>query len=183
MKLVLLFGSLAVGKMTVGQELAKITDLTLFHNHMTIEPVLDVFGYYHGRAVRRLREVFFEEFADTGADGMIFTYVWAFDQQKDWDYIKHVTEIFESKGASVYYVELVASQEVRLVRNQSENRLLHKPSKQDLEFAENDLLETDKKYRLESYDGEIPFENYIKIDNTELAPDVVAKIIKDRFNL
>ena len=34
MKLVLIIGSGAVGKMTVGQELMKITDLRLFHNHM-----------------------------------------------------------------------------------------------------------------------------------------------------
>ena len=40
MKLLLLFGDAAVGKMTVGQELCKITDFRLFHNHMTIEPVL-----------------------------------------------------------------------------------------------------------------------------------------------
>ena len=40
MKLVIIFGNLAVGKMTVGQELAKITNLKLFHNHMTIEPVI-----------------------------------------------------------------------------------------------------------------------------------------------
>lgn len=38
MKFVMLFGNAAVGKMTVGQELMKITDLRLFHNHMTIEP-------------------------------------------------------------------------------------------------------------------------------------------------
>lgn len=183
MKLVLLFGSFAVGKMTVGQELAKITDLTLFHNHMTIEPVLDVFGYYHGRAVRRLRDVFFEEFADTGETGMVFTFAWAFDHQSDWDFAKHVTGIFESKGAEVYYVELVASQEVRLQRNKSENRLLNKPSKRDLEFAENDLLQADKTYRMESFDGEIPFANYIKIDNTELSPDAVARMIKERFKL
>ena len=44
MKLVLLFGNGAVGKMTEGQELMKITDLRLFYNHMTIEPVLEVFG-------------------------------------------------------------------------------------------------------------------------------------------
>ncbi len=37
MKFVLLFGSQAVGKMEVGQELSKITDLKLFHNHMTID--------------------------------------------------------------------------------------------------------------------------------------------------
>ena len=40
MKLVLIIGSGAVGKMTVGQELMKITDLRLFHNHMMIEPVI-----------------------------------------------------------------------------------------------------------------------------------------------
>jgi hypothetical protein len=36
-ELVLLFGPQAVGKMTVGQELARITELKLFHNHMTID--------------------------------------------------------------------------------------------------------------------------------------------------
>ena len=36
MKLVFIFGNAAVGKMTVGQELMKITDLRLFDNHMTI---------------------------------------------------------------------------------------------------------------------------------------------------
>ena len=46
MKFVILFGPLAVGKMTVGQELEKITDLKLFHNHMTIELVLPFFDMY-----------------------------------------------------------------------------------------------------------------------------------------
>ena len=48
MKLVLIIGAGAVGKMTVGQELMKITNLRLFHNHMMIEPVIDIFGYFKG---------------------------------------------------------------------------------------------------------------------------------------
>lgn len=48
MKLLFLIGDAAVGKMTVGQELMKITDLRLFHNHMTIEPVLEIFGIKNG---------------------------------------------------------------------------------------------------------------------------------------
>ena len=36
-KLVLITGPQAVGKMTVGQELTKITNLKLFHNHMSID--------------------------------------------------------------------------------------------------------------------------------------------------
>ncbi len=43
MKLIIIFGPHAVGKMTVGQELVKITDLKLFHNHMTIDIVSDLF--------------------------------------------------------------------------------------------------------------------------------------------
>lgn len=183
MKLVILFGDIAVGKMTVGQELAKITDLRLFHNHMTIEPVIEVFGHYEGNTVKRLRQVIFEEFSKSDNYGMIFTYVWAFDMKSDWDYIEYVSDLFKKQGADVYYAELVASQEIRLARNATENRLKNKPSKRDLDFAKKDLLETDQKYRTVSYDGEIPFANYIKIDNSDLPPDVAAQIIKERFDL
>lgn len=45
MKFILLFGPQAVGKMTVGHELEKITELKFFHNHMTIELVYPFFGF------------------------------------------------------------------------------------------------------------------------------------------
>lgn len=183
MKLVFLIGDVAVGKMTVGQELMKLTGLRLFHNHMTIEPVIEIFGYYEGKTITRLREAIFEEFAKSDNKGMIFTYVWAFDQQSDWDYVQHVTDIFEAQGAEVYYVELVAPQEVRLQRNVTENRLKNKASKRDLEFSRTNLLHTDAKYRLESNPGEVPYENYIKIDNSNLEPEDVAKLIQERFSL
>ena len=183
MKLLFLCGDAAVGKMTVGQELMKITNLRLFHNHMTIEPVIEIFGYYDGKTISRLRETIFEEFAASDNYGMIFTYMWAFDQKSDWEYIAHVRSIFEPYGTEFYYAELVASQEVRLARNATENRLKNKASKRDLETSNQRLLDDDKRYRCVSLDGEIPFENYIKIDNTNLSPAEAAKIIKERFDL
>lgn len=183
MKLLFLFGNAAVGKMTVGQELMKITGLRLFHNHMTIEPVLEIFGAFNRVAVNRLREVVFEEFAKTDNYGMIFTYMWAFDMQSDWDYIEYVKSIFRPYGTEFYYVELVAPREVRLERNVTENRLKNKASKRNIEESNQRLINDDSRHRLESYDGELPFENYIKIDNTDLAPDVVAQMIKERFEL
>ncbi len=44
MKLVFIIGNAEVGKMTVGRELMKITGLRLFHNHMSIEPVIETCG-------------------------------------------------------------------------------------------------------------------------------------------
>ena len=183
MKLVFLFGNAAVGKMTVGQELMKITDLRLFHNHMTIEPVIEIFGRFEPETIRRLRWVIFEEFAKSDNYGMIFTYMWAFDQQSDWDYVEQVKQIFEPYGTEFYYVELVADKDVRLQRNKTENRLHHKASKRDLEFSEQRVLADDARFRLESNPGEIPFENYLRIDNTCLEPDAVAKMIRDYFGL
>lgn len=183
MKLLFMIGNAAVGKMTVGQELMKITGLRLFHNHMTIEPVLEIFGQFNGAAISRIRQVVFEEFAKSDNYGMIFTYMWAFDQQSDWDYVEQVKNIFKPYGTEFYYVELVASQKARLERNVTENRLRNKASKRDIESSSRRLLSDDENYRIESRDGEIPFENYIKIDNTDLDPSVVARMIKDRFEL
>lgn len=182
-KFVFLIGNAAVGKMTVGQELMKLTGLRLFHNHMSIEPVLEIFGTFNRQAINRFRDVVFEEFAKTDSYGMIFTYMWAFDQQSDWDYVEHINEIFAPYGTEFYYVELVASQKVRMQRNTSENRLQNKSSKRNIEDSNRRLIDDDAKYRLESNDGEILFPNYLRLDNTKLLPHEAAVIIQEHFSL
>lgn len=182
MKLLILIGNAAVGKMTVGQELVKITDLRLFHNHMMLEPVLEIFGYNYA-VVSKLRAVVFEEFAKSDLYGMIFTFMWDFNHQSGWDYINNVCDIFKQQNAEIYFVELVAPQEVRLQRNVMESRLQNKPSKRNTEISNKRLISADKEGRYVSNEGEISFENYIRIDNSELSADVVAKMIKERFAL
>ena len=183
MKLVVIFGAGAVGKMTVGQELMKITDLRLYHNHMDIEPVIEIFGTRNNSAVTRIREVIFDEFVKSDLYGMIFTFMWALDIQADWDYLDRLVDIFRRKSADIYYVELVAPQDIRLQRNVTENRLKHKASKRDIDVSNARVQSEDANYRLVSNDGEIPFENYIKIDNSNLSPEVVAETVKERFSL
>ena len=183
MKFMLLIGNGAVGKMTVGQELMKLTGLRLFHNHMTIEPVLEIFGGFHTQAILQMREVIFREFAKTDNYGMIHTVMWAFDEPEDWEYVRHVVGIFEAQGAEIYCVELVASQEIRLQRNVTENRLTHKPSKRDLAASRQRVLDMDRQHRFESLPGEVPFENYLRIDNSDLEPAEVAQMIRDHFKL
>lgn len=181
MKLVIIIGDGAVGKMTVGQELTKITDLRLFHNHMSIEPILEIFGEYNSDIVRKFRELVFTEFAKTDKYGLIFTYIWAFDSQSDWDYMEHLRDIFD--GADIYYAELTAPQEIRLERNATENRLQHKPSKRNLEWSNEMIIQSDLENRLVSNEKEIPYENYLRIDNSSITPQQAAQLIKDKFEL
>lgn len=182
--LVIIIGPHAVGKMTVGQELAKITGLRLFYNHMSIELARKLFAPNETEEFqslnRAIRRKVFELFATRELPGLIFTYMCAFDHQEQIDYLVGVIELFKSNGAKCCVVELCADFDVRLIRNKSENRLLHKESKRDLDWSESEMRSTSEKYRLNSYDGELlPFENYIKIDNTNLSPQAVAMRIKD----
>ena len=183
MKLVLIFGGIAVGKMTVAQELVKITELRLFHNHMTIEPVIEIFRYFNFNVISRLREVIFEEFVRTDNYGMVFTGCWALEDPNDWEYFGGVAEHFKNIGGEVYYINLVASKKVRLVRNETENRIHHKPSMRHTEISRKRLVESDTRHRWESINDEFASENFIKIDNPNLLPDVVAKMIKEKFSL
>lgn len=117
MKFVVIFGPHAVGKMTVGQELSKITGLKLFHNHMTIDLVANFFdfGTNQGkRLVNRFREEIFREVSKSDLYGMIFAYMWAFDEQSDWDYVDGVCNLFEENGSDIYFVELEADFNVRI---------------------------------------------------------------------
>jgi len=184
MKFIIIFGPQAVGKMTVGQSLAAKTNFKLFHNHMSIDLVSAFFDYgtpAGKRLVQVIRQEIFEEISQSNLDGLIFTYVWAFDLQSDWDYIEQISNLFQARGANVYFVELETDLEERKIRNKTEHRLLHKPTKRDLQWSENELIETNQMYRLNSLPGEIQQQYYVRINNSTLSADMVAERIIENF--
>jgi hypothetical protein len=172
--------------MTVGQELEKITNLKLFHNHMTIEVILPYFDM-KSPSFKKLVDIFrialLKEVAKSELTGLIFTYVWELDSIKDCNFIDTITDIFERENEEVCYVELEASAVERLKRNKSPNRMKYKPSKTDIVASEKELLETDRKHILNSAENEFIMENHFKINNTNLSANKVAKMIKERFSL
>ena len=187
MRLLFIFGAHAAGKMTVGQAVARKTSLKLFHNHMTIEPVIELFGGYNGAVTERLRQVVFEEFVKTDNAGLIFTFIWAFDAPQDEAYVRKLSDMYLAAGAQVDYVELIAPQDVRLQRNRTENRLKEKASKRDVALSEMRFLDAEARYRCVSEPGEIVQklgiapERYLRIDNTNLSPDEAAERIIRHF--
>ena len=186
MKFVLIFGPQAVGKMTVGQELSKITELKLFHNHMTIDLVSTFYDYgtkEGKRLVNLFRQEIFKSVAKSDLYGLIFTFVWAFDMMEDWNYVKKICKLFSNEDADIYLVELEAELNERLVRNITPLRLEHKPTKRNIEWSEKDLKSSMVKHRLNSYPGEIKYPNYMRINNTTLSAQEVANMVKDQFGL
>lgn len=181
--LVFIVGPGAVGKMAVGTELATRTGLKLFHNHHTIDLVLRFFPFgspTFNRLVGEFRRRIMEGVAASDLPGLIFTYVWAFDQPGDQREVDAYAAIFRARGGSVFYVELQAPQEVRLRRNETEFRLAEKPFKRDLAESRRQLLWLDT-FQLDSRGRFDDRADYIRIDNTERSAAEVAELVIERF--
>ena len=186
MKLVILFGPPAVGKMTVAWELARITGLKLFHNHMSLELVNQFFDFgtpAFERLDRIVRFAIFEEVAKSELPGLIFTFVWALNEPEDEQYIDEIVDIFKAEGAAVHFVELKAELEERLKRNRHEDRLRHKPSKRNVDFSEKVLLHNEKAYRMNTVRGDLPDKAVLTIENTNLSAVEAAEMIKQHYQL
>ncbi|HEX9995793.1 MAG TPA: AAA family ATPase [Abditibacterium sp.] len=179
--LIFILGPQAVGKMTVGQELSRVTGYKFMHNHQTIEMLLSIFDYGTPSFKRLLlefrRSIFEEVAANETIMGFIFSYAWDFDAVLDRMDIECYSEPFLRRGGRVLFVELAATLETRLERNRGELRQQHKPSKRDADFAET-LLLAGENYRCNS-NGDFPYpERHLQIRNDGFSPqDVTAQIV------
>jgi AAA domain len=191
MHFVCIFGPPAVGKMTVGHELTRLTGFKLFHNHMTVEPVLDIFPFGSppfGRLVSEFRRRIVEEAVEADLSGLVFTYVWALEDEHDLRSIKQYVDIVESSGGTAYFVELLADLDQRVARNVTEFRLAEKRSKRDVEFSKRNLLDLEEQFVMntgsEPTVGEslLRGRRYLRVDNTDLSASEVAERIAVAFD-
>ncbi|MBU5366873.1 AAA family ATPase [Enterococcus avium] len=184
MALIVLIGSQAVGKMTVGKELEKQIDGKLLFNHQTLDLFADFLGYSKDAFLLsdRTRKELFKAFVNNPETNttktIIFTVVIDFDSAYDIEFLQDISSIFLEANQKVYFVELVAALRERLKRNVHEERLKAKPSKRDTKFSRKEILTSARKNRLESRENEIkklfPAVKHLKINNTKLAPEEVC---------
>lgn len=190
MALIVLIGSQAVGKMTVGKELEKQIDGKLLFNHQTLDLFADFLGYSKDTFLLsdRTRKELFKAFVNNPETNttktIIFTVVIDFDSAYDIEFLQDISSIFLEANQKVYFVELVAALRERLKRNVHEDRLKAKPSKRDTKFSRKELLTSTLKNRLESRENEVkklfPAVEHLKINNTKLAPkEVCTQIISE----
>ena len=192
MHLVVIFGPPAVGKMTVGHELCLLTGYRLFHNHLTVEPVLDIFEFGappYTRLVSEFRRRVIEEAAGSDLPGLVFTMVWGLELENDLALITSYVDIVEERGGRVSFVELYSALEERLARNTTAFRLDRKRSKRDTAFSERNLLDLEERFVMNT--GEAPTvaekawagREYLRLDNTDLSAAEVARRIAEAFDL
>ena len=183
--LIVVCGPQAVGKMTVAESLRDKLRYNMMMNHDSIEISDRIFGF--ATPAQKEFNAFFREKAFELAVkhnvDLIFTYVCAFDIAEEREYLTRLKDLFEHSGGRFYFVELSADLDTRLARNETPHRMERKASKRDVAWSRENLLRDARNHRLNSDEGEVWFENHLKIDNTDLSPDRVADRVIRAFQL
>ena len=183
--LIVVCGPHAVGKMTVAESLRDKLRYNMMMNHDSIELSDRIFGFAtpaQKELNEDIRQKVFSLAVKHNVD-MIFTYVCAFDEPEEREYLTELKDLFEQSGGQFYFVELSADIETRLARNETPHRMERKFSKRDVAWSRANLLDGAAKYRLNSAEGETWFENHLKIDNSHLEPDQVADLVIEKYHL
>ena len=179
-----IIGAPASGKMTIGQELSRLTNATLFYNHQVIDFALEIYQDFTEEMWEFVRGMTFS-FLGTSARNqrsVILTDAIDFSNQYQLLYLKRIQDLLNDYHQEILFVELETSLEERLRRNRTENRLKHKPLKRHIEVSEREILDTAETLQLNSQHQLNELHHYFKINNTNLSAEEVAKQIQNKMN-
>ena len=181
---IFIIGAPASGKMTIGQELSRKTDATLFYNHKAIDFALEIYQDFTEEMWEFVRGITYSflETSSRNHRSIILTDVIDFSNKYQLLYLKQIQDLLDNFHQEILFVELETSLEERLRRNRTENRLKHKPLKRHIEISEREILETAETLQLNSQHQPNELHHYLKINNTNLSAEEAAKQIQDKMN-
>ncbi len=169
MKLIYIYGSPAVGKLTVAKQIAKRTGFKIFHNHLSVDAILPIFEFgspSFDRLNSAIRQMVITEAVQQNVD-LVSTYCYArgFDDEM----VEELMKAVESKGGEVKLVLLTCR------REELEQRVVAESRGQFGKIRTVEMLTGIlSKYEL---DCPLPNRESLVIDNTNLLPDKVAEAI------
>jgi hypothetical protein len=181
-----IIGPPAAGKMTVGRAVCARTGFRLFHNHMSIEPLLGLFEFgspSFNRLNRLIRREVVAEAVAVDLPGLVFTYALDLDSDGDVAHLLDLLAPATDAGVPVDVAELVAPQAVRLAREGGTDRMDHKRSKRDVDWARAHVVELEAAHRFSTEPGvpgrdwPIAAFRHVRLDNAHGSPDTTAERI------
>jgi len=107
MDLIFLHGSTGAGKLTVARELAQLTGLRLFHNHLTVDALTAVFDFGTESFIRLREQIWLTVFREAAKRNISLIFTFTPERTVGPSFIPRTIDAVESVGGRVRFVALV----------------------------------------------------------------------------
>ncbi len=173
MKLIIIYGAPAVGKLTTANALSKNTGYPVLHNHMTIDLVTSYFSFNSKpffRLLRKIRLDIIKELLTQNAPGLIWT-TGLPDTPDNRAFYKKLDSLIKKNDGIIYYIKLICDPEEQKRRVLNEERKKYK--KLDNVMALKKIMQDF------DFSTVTPKDQTLVINNTHLSlQNTVSKITK-----
>ena len=175
MKLIIIYGPPAAGKLTVATELAEKTGYKLFHNHVSIDCVKPVFDFGTPPFLRMIELIRFGIIAEAARENVSLIHTFVYALGEDDEHFANLIAACEDNGGEVHLVLLKCNDELRKERIGSESRVrigkLTDPASVDRLRDRYDLLS--------------PYtqRESLIIETDDIGPGHAARMIVEHFSL
>ena len=176
MKLIFIYGPPASGKLTIAKELSRLTEIPLFHNHITFDLAKRVYELWSNEFFKYCEELrldVFERAINAGNEAMIFTF--CFNYPDDLEFIEKTISAVEKNNGSVCFTQLKSSKETleKRVVNDDRKKYAKLSSVEEL----RDFLNKYDPFRI------IPGSNSLVIKTDKTSPSEAACLVKETYKL
>ena len=175
MQLIFIWGGAASGKLTVATELARITSLPLFHNHLVVDALLERLEFGEPEFVRLRESMWMAGFETAATQGRSLIFTFAPEPTVPDGFTDRVQALLERFGGKTRYVRLVLSEHEQEKRIANASRT---------EFRKLVSLETLRELRPQFIAAEagMPAADLV-IDTEQDNPETSARRIASAFGL
>lgn len=175
MRLIVLYGPPASGKLTVAKSVAKASEYPLFHNHMVADFASTLFAYgtdEYAAFSEKLRSIAVDAAIRANLPDLIMTFAYGVETaggKRDDAVLKHIASRVTRAGGTVLFVRLTCDDANLLKRvGRSDRTKFHKLTKPAV------LKRILRDYRVKDA---VPFAESLVIDTGKLSPAEAAKRI------
>lgn len=175
MKLLFIYGSPAVGKLTAANEVAKLTGFKVFHNHLSIDAIEPVFEFGTKSFNKLIEIIRVETVAEAARVGVNLIYTFCYAKGSDDAHVEKITRAVEDAGGEVCFVLLKAE------RSELNKRVVEDSRKTTGKAKTVEMMD----FFHATYDlvSPVPHRESLIIDNTHLSAAETARKIIEHFRL
>ena len=106
MRLIFIHGPPAVGKLTVARELAELTGLPLFHNHLAVDVLTPLFEFGSASFVKLRELIWLSVFQEAAKNDLSLIFTFAPERTVRPSFIQDTITTIEARGGVVQFVRL-----------------------------------------------------------------------------